>query len=110
MKKFNLSKIDVGTIVRTGAAFIALINQIFAITGLQQIPFDDQAVYQWLSMGATVITFAVNWWKNNSFTKEAQLGDHVKKAAKEDADIVTKIEKMLKESDEAAQASARKAA
>lgn len=110
MKKIDLSKVDIGTIVRTAAALIALVNQIFAITGLQQIPFDDQAVYQWLSMGATVITFAVNWWKNNSFTKEAQLGDHVKKAAKEDADIVTKIEKMLKESDEAAQASARKAA
>lgn len=110
MKKIDLSKVDIGTIVRTAAALIALVNQIFAIIGLQQIPFDDQAVYQWLSMGATVITFAVNWWKNNSFTKEAQLGDHVKKAAKEDADIVTKIEKMLKESDEAAQASARKAA
>ena len=110
MKKIDLSKVDIDTIVRTGAAFIALINQIFAITGLQQIPFDDQAVYQWLSMGATVITFAINWWKNNSFTKEAQLGDQVKKAAKEDAEIVNKIEKMLKESDEAAQASDRKAA
>ncbi|WP_081571107.1 phage holin [Eubacterium limosum] len=110
MMKINLSKIDVGTIVRTGAAFIALINQIFAITGLQQIPFDDQAVYQWLSMGATVITFAINWWKNNSFTKEAQLGDQVKKAAKEDIVVANKIEKMLKENEEAAQAAVRKAA
>lgn len=110
MKKIDLSKVDIGTIVRTAAALIALVNQIFAITGLQQIPFDDQAVYQWLSMGATVITFAVNWWKNNSFTREAQLGDKVKKAAQEDTIIANKIEKMLKESDEAAQASAGKAA
>ena len=110
MKKIDISKLDVGTIVRTGAAFIALVNQIFAITGLQQIPFDDQAVYQWLSMGLTAVTFLINWWKNNSFTKEAQLGDKVKKAAQKDKVVVNKIEKMLKESEAAAQAAARKAA
>lgn len=110
MNKIGLSKVDIWTIVRTGAALIALINQIFAITGLQQIPFDDQAVYQWLSMGLTVVTFAVNWWKNNSFTKQAVLADKVKKASKEDAELVGKIDKMLKESEAAAQAVARKAA
>lgn len=110
MKKIDISKLDVGTIVRTGAAFIALVNQIFAITGFQQIPFDDQAVYQWLSMGLMAVTFLINWWKNNSFTKEAQLGDKVKKAAQKDKVVVNKIEKMLKESEAAAQVVARKAA
>lgn len=103
-----MKKIDVGTIVRTGAALIALINQIFAINGLEQIPFDEQAVYQWLSMGATVITFAVNWWKNNSFTKQAVLADKVKDAAKNDRAVAVKIEKMLKENERAANTAARK--
>lgn len=103
-----MKNINIWAIVRTGAAAFALINQIFAISGLEQIPFDEQAVYQWLSMGATVIIFAINWWKNNSFTKQAILADKVKDAAKSDTAVEVKIEKMLKENERSANTAARK--
>ncbi|MEG1584319.1 MAG: phage holin [Anaerovorax sp.] len=105
-----MKNINIWTIVRTGAAAFALINQVFAISGLEQIPFDEQAVYQWLSMGFTVITFIISWWKNNSFTKQAVFADKVKQTVKEDATLVSRIDKMLAENEVAAKTVARRVA
>lgn len=96
MKRINLGKVDTGTIVRTIAAFVALVNQFFAISGLEQIPFDDQATYQWLTMGITAITFVINWWKNNSFTEKAQLGDEIIKAVENNRSLEMEIKNIVK--------------
>ncbi|MGI5873552.1 MAG: phage holin [Bacillota bacterium] len=65
------------TIARTAALILALLNQIFAIFGVEQLDIDNDTIYQIVSLLATVVTAARAWWKNNSFTKEAQYADSI---------------------------------
>ena len=68
-------KIDSQVIARTIILAIALINQIFAIFGRQQIPVQEDTVYQIVSLIFTIVTTVWSWWKNNSFTPEAIKAD-----------------------------------
>jgi SPP1 family holin len=68
-------KIDSQVIARTIILAIALINQIFAIFGRQQIPVQEDTVYQIVSLLFTIVTTVWSWWKNNSFTQEAIKAD-----------------------------------
>lgn len=68
-------KIESGTIARTIVLFIALINQLFAVFGRQQIPLNEDLIYQLVSAGFTIISTIWAWWKNNSFTPEAIIAD-----------------------------------
>lgn len=68
-------KIDSQTIARTIILAIALINQIFAIFGRQEIPVNEDVIYQTVSVLFTLITTIWAWWKNNSFTPEAIQAD-----------------------------------
>lgn len=68
-------KIKNGTIARTIVLLLALINQVFAIFGIGTIDIADDTIYQLCSLGATVITTGIAWWKNNSFTQAALAGD-----------------------------------
>lgn len=73
--KEKLKGVTPETWARTGSLLIALINQILAIFGKDVLPFGENQVYQIISISATVITGIIAWWKNNSFTKKAQLAD-----------------------------------
>lgn len=63
------------TIARTIALVIALLNQILAVTGKEILPFGEDSVYQFVSLGLTLTTSLIAWWKNNSFTKPAIASD-----------------------------------
>jgi SPP1 family holin len=63
------------TIARTIVLFLALVNQLFAIFGRQQIPVQEDTVYQIVSLIFTIVTTVWSWWKNNSFTPEAIKAD-----------------------------------
>ena len=67
-----MKNITSGTIARTIVLILALVNQVLA----------DDTIYQLFSLGATVITALIAWWKNNSFTKAAIAGDDTKTAFK----------------------------
>lgn len=75
-------KISSGTIARTIVLVLALINQALAIMGKGTIDIADDTIYQLCSLGATVITSAVAWWKNNSFTQAAKKADEALKQLK----------------------------
>lgn len=68
-------KIKSDTIARTIVLFLALVNQVLAVTGKEVLPFTNDEVYQLVSLVATVITSGVAWWKNNSFTTKARRAD-----------------------------------
>ena len=70
-------KISAGTIARTISLAIALANQALAIFGKDALPFADDEIYQLISLIFTLISSAVAWWKNNSFTKYAIAADEV---------------------------------
>ena len=63
------------TIIRTIVLVIALVNQILTACGKGIIPIEQETVNQLISAGFTVVTALVAWWRNNSFTLEAQRAD-----------------------------------
>ena len=77
-------EITTGTIVRTVILAVALINQILVASGHSVIPIPDEEWETLITTGATVITALIAWWKNNSFTMPARIGDfHMRKARRE---------------------------
>ena len=71
-------KVKADTIARTIVLFLALINQCLAVAGKEVLPFTNDEVYQLVSLIATLVTSAIAWWKNNSFTKPAIKADTYK--------------------------------
>lgn len=78
-------KVSTGTIARTIALVIALINQLCAYKGWVPLDIDENAIYEVLTVVATFGTAIVAWWKNNSFTQAAKKGDEAKEIAKAEA-------------------------
>ena len=77
------NKITPGTIARTIVLFLALLNQILAMCGVQTIPIGEEDINTLIATGFTIVTALLAWWKNNSFTQAAIRGDEVKDALKE---------------------------
>ena len=63
------------TIIRTIVLVIALVNQILTACGKGIIPIEEETVNQLITAGFTVVTALAAWWRNNSFTLEAQRAD-----------------------------------
>lgn len=59
------------TLIRTIILIYALVNQILTFTGHSILPVGEEQLTEMVSIGFTVITALVAWWKNNSFTPEA---------------------------------------
>lgn len=75
MKKFNFKGVSVQTWVRTFVLVIALVNQALLMLGISKNEIDLDS---WATVGSyilTVITSLWSWWKNNSFTQDAQNAD-----------------------------------
>ncbi len=75
-----MNKISTGTVIRTVLLGLALVNQLFTITGHSPIPIDDEVITEFISTGATILFAAIAWWKNNSFTQKAIEADKVLKS------------------------------
>lgn len=75
MKKINLKGVTLQTWVRTLVLVIALLNQGLVMAGIskKEVSFES-----WESIGTyifTAVTAVWSWWKNNSFTRDAQNAD-----------------------------------
>ena len=68
-------KISIGTIARTACLLLALTNQVLSACGKPVLPIESQTVEQLVTAGITTVTALINWWNNNSFTKEAIQAD-----------------------------------
>lgn len=69
--------IKADTIARTIVLFIALANQVLAISGKEAFPVTEDQVYQTVTLVVTIGASVWAWWKNNSFTKAAIEADKV---------------------------------
>ena len=63
------------TLARTAVLALALINQILSAAGKPVLPIESAQLEQLISTGFTTVSALVNWWFNNSFTKEAIQAD-----------------------------------
>lgn len=79
-------KIKTDTIVRTIVLVLALINQVLAIKGKEVLPVTEDEVYQLVSLVVTIGASLWAWWKNNSFTESAIMGDQLKDQLKREAE------------------------
>ena len=78
-------EITAGTIARTIILALALINQVLSVSGHPVIPIEDSTVEMLVSTAFTVVTAIIAWWKNNSFTRAARVGDfHMRKVRLEE--------------------------
>ncbi|WP_434103795.1 phage holin [Faecalibacterium prausnitzii] len=68
-------KISAGTLTRTAVLGLALANQLLSAAGKPLLPIDNAQLEQMISTGFTTVSALVNWWFNNSFTKEAIQAD-----------------------------------
>ena len=67
--------VSAATIARTAVLALALINQILSAAGKPVLPIESAQLEQLISTGFTTVSALVNWWYNNSFTKEAIQAD-----------------------------------
>ena len=78
----NLKNIETSTVVRTIVLALALINQLLVVCGKSPIDLGEEDITLLVSTIATVASAIWSWWKNNSFTKEAQVADELLKQMK----------------------------
>lgn len=83
MRKFNLKGVKIDTWVRLVVLFVAFISQFLVLIGKRTETIDIDKWQEYATYFATAITAIWGFWKNNSFTKAAQLGDVAKDLAKE---------------------------
>ena len=67
--------VSTATLARTAVLALALINQILSAAGKPVLPIESAQLEQLISIGFTTVSALVNWWFNNSFTKEAIQAD-----------------------------------
>ncbi len=75
MKKLNLKGVTLQTWVRTAVLILALVNQALVTAGISK---KEISFASWESVGTyifTAVTAVWSWWKNNSFTQDAQKAD-----------------------------------
>lgn len=76
------TNVSIGTIARTACLALALTNQVLTCFGVQVLPISDDELNNLVTTGLTVATSLAAWWKNNSFTTAAMIGDEHMKQAK----------------------------
>lgn len=69
------TNVSIGTIARTACLALALTNQVLTCFGVQVLPISDDELNNLVTTGLTVATSLAAWWKNNSFTTAAMIGD-----------------------------------
>mgnify|MGYP002967678925 CR=1 FL=1 len=72
---YNEPTISAGTVARTACLLLALTNQLLSALGKPVLPIESAQLEQLISTGFTTVSALVNWWFNNSFTKEAIQAD-----------------------------------
>ncbi len=75
-------KVTSGTIARTVALALALINQLLTAFGYNVIDISNDTINTLISTIFTIVTALVAFWKNNSFTQAALKADEVMKELK----------------------------
>ena len=63
------------TIIRTIVLFLAILNNVLSLLGKNPLPYENEEIENAVTIIVTVIATLWAWWKNNSFTLPARMGD-----------------------------------
>lgn len=83
MKKINLKGVTVQTWARSIVLLLALVSQLCVILGKRSEAIDVDQWQEYVTYALTVIGSIWAWWKNNSFTQQAQDADNILKGSNE---------------------------
>lgn len=75
-------KISKGTIIRTIALAVVLLNLLLKALGKPLIDFDEGTALYWLEYLIEIAVILVTFWKNNSFSPAAIKADEILKQLK----------------------------
>lgn len=70
-------------IIRVSVLSVLLLNQTLILFGVEPLPFSDEAVYEGVSSFVLVVFSLYTAYKNNDFTKEAEVGTRYMENLKE---------------------------
>ena len=77
-------KISKGTIIRTIALAVVLLNLLLKALGKPLIDFDEGTAVEWLEGIIEIAIIVVGFWKNNSFSEAAIRADEFLKELRSD--------------------------
>ena len=83
MKNINFKGVTSQTWVRTIVLIIALIGQLLVILGRKTEAINIDQWTEYVTYAVTAISSIWAWWKNNSFTQQAQDADNILKGSNE---------------------------
>ena len=63
------------TIIRSICLLIVLINFVLRSTGHDVLNIDESKIAETIEMIISIAVIVLSWWKNNSFTENAQKAD-----------------------------------
>ena len=63
------------TIIRSICLLIVLINFVLRSTGHDVLNIDESQIAETIEMIISIAVIVISWWKNNSFTENAQKAD-----------------------------------
>lgn len=63
------------TIIRTVIAFVVIINTVLTLFDKNPLPYSTEEIEVAVAAVLDVVTTLWVWWKNNSFTVAARIGD-----------------------------------
>lgn len=86
------NKISIGTIARTIAVIIVIINMILKASGKPIIDVDEGTVLYWLEYAVEIAIILVAWWKNNSISPAAIKADEFLKQLKNPDEVESEVE------------------
>lgn len=86
------NKISIGTIARTIAVIIVIINMILKASGKPIIDVDEGTVLYWLEYAVEIAIILVAWWKNNSISPAAIKADEFLKQLKNPDESESEVE------------------
>lgn len=88
----NNVKITKGTIIRTIALAVVLLNLGLKALGKPLIEFDEGTVMYWLEFIIELAVIIVNFWKNNSFSPAAIKADEFMKQLQSEEEYICEEE------------------
>lgn len=86
------NKISIGTIARTIAVIIVIINMILKASGKPIIDVDEGTVLYWLEYAVEIAIILVAWWKNNSISPAAIKADEFLKQLRNSDEVESEVE------------------
>jgi SPP1 family holin len=73
-----MKNLDKGAIARLIVLVVTLVNVVLSYLGTYQIPAMDESTQMALALLISTVAQAVSYWKNNSWTEGASIGDKIK--------------------------------